>query len=125
MTATILYVEDDEGLLNSLKRRMESKLKLNVISAENGEVALQKLEENKDKIQLILSDVKMPVMDGVDFFKSVQQTPQKNLPFIFLTGHTTLDDIGDLKGFSQIPQLLNKPISSNDLIEALQKALNL
>ena len=61
----ILIVEDNE-----LNRAMLSEIlsdSYKILEAENGQEALDILEQNKDDIQLILLDVMMPVMDGYTF----------------------------------------------------------
>ncbi|MBA4311356.1 MAG: hypothetical protein C0417_01880 [Chlorobiaceae bacterium] len=56
-----------------------------VILAENGEAGIDKLDDAV--LDLIISDVYMPVMDGLKFFKYVRATPRfQNIPFLFVSG---------------------------------------
>lgn len=66
---TILIVEDNEELRRYLFNGLSAQF--NLIEAENGQKALEVLKEND--VDLILSDVMMPVMDGVKLCKSVKQ----------------------------------------------------
>ena len=60
----------------------------NIITAESGESALKELEHNKP--DLILCDVRMPVMNGFDLFEKVRSNPKlKSVPYVFMS---SLDD---------------------------------
>lgn len=83
---TLLIVEDEPPLLKSLKERLEGDY--NIMAAINGEAALKRLEERKP--DLIISDIMMPRMDGIEFCKNVRANDELELlPFIFLTAKTT------------------------------------
>lgn len=85
---TILVVEDEPDVLSYLKDRLERFY--NVYTANNGQEALDVL--SKQYINLILSDMIMPVMDGLDLcqqIKSNEDTAQ--IPFILLTAKTDMD----------------------------------
>lgn len=80
----VLLVEDSE-----LQREIAAEILKDlgfgvVVEAKDGEDALQKLHSGK--IDLILSDWQMPVMDGLELLKQVKATPKyKDIPFIILT----------------------------------------
>ncbi len=69
---TILIVEDDYDS-REITRRMLTQLGATVLLAENGAVGLQQLEKNAP--DLILADLKMPVMDGYQFARLVKGNP--------------------------------------------------
>ena len=75
---TILVVEDNE--LNRLMLCSILNEKYYVLQAENGKIALDILEGNKDKISLILLDIVMPVMDGYTFLSAVKANPDYSSP---------------------------------------------
>ena len=84
----ILLVEDDAVDVMTVKRafkHLEIKNPLEV--AENGEVALEWLNANRDELPcLILLDLNMPRMNGIEFLKNVKQDPQlKMIPVVVLT----------------------------------------
>lgn len=89
----LLIVEDDEEIRNYLNEQLL--LKYDVQLAENGKVAWEKL--NEKEVDLILSDVMMPVIDGVALCKMVKQNIHfSHIPFILLTAKNDITD--QLKG---------------------------
>lgn len=107
----ILVVEDDSFIREALKKVIRA-LNYEVRTAENGQEGLQALKNESD-IDLILSDIMMPILDGIEFRRKQLQDPGlKHIPVIFLTANSSfLDDIDDL----QIYEFLNKPIDLEDL----------
>lgn len=84
----ILLVEDDLTIRQLLSLILEQE-KHSTVKAMNGHEALDVLEKNKNHIDLILSDIIMPDMDGFEFIKVVKANPDlKTIPFIFLSGKT-------------------------------------
>ena len=81
----ILLVDDEEGFLNI----MDGVLRDNgydVVKAQDGKQAREALEG--EKIDLIISDVFMPTLDGVRFHSFVREfTDAKDVPFIFISGY--------------------------------------
>ena len=62
ISTTILFVDDEINNLQLLKRTFHRKY--NILTASNGLEGLKVFEENRDKIALIVSDHKMPIMEG-------------------------------------------------------------
>ncbi|MGS2737946.1 hybrid sensor histidine kinase/response regulator transcription factor [Sinomicrobium sp. M5D2P17] len=83
---SLLLVEDNKELLNFLTRHYSTRYK--VFSARNGKEALLKID--KIKPDLIISDIKMPLMDGVQLCQKLKGDPTNgHIPFILLTAKTT------------------------------------
>ncbi len=83
--ATVLVIEDDFQLLDGIRDILELD-GYAVITAENGSYGLQALRDNPIPPDLILSDIMMPRMDGIQFLKEVRKEPRwLTIPFIFLT----------------------------------------
>ncbi len=80
----ILIVDDEIALQEILGCEFQSK-GLKVFLADNGETALDVLE--REKIDLVLSDVRMPVMDGLQFLVVARHKFGSNLPIYFMTGY--------------------------------------
>lgn len=85
----ILIVEDEIDL-RKLLRRVFEKSGYEVLEAENGKVALDFVMEEEHQFDVILSDVRMPVMDGLNLLLSLR--PKSTVPFIFMTGYSRLLD---------------------------------
>lgn len=89
---TVLLVDDDIRNTFALSAVLENR-GLNVLTASNGEEALLTLEENAQKIELVLMDVMMPVMDGYEAMRRIRaQEEHKNLPVIALTAKALRED---------------------------------
>ena len=83
----ILIVEDDEEILSFIKDQLQEGF--HVLIARNGEEGLQIVRNNE--IDLVISDIMMPVMDGFTMCKEIKADPEhSNVPVVFLTAK---DDI--------------------------------
>jgi CheY-like chemotaxis protein len=110
----ILAVEDEPEYLEMLSEVMKS-LGHSIIIAANGHEALEIVD--KHKIDVIVSDVKMPEMDGIEFHRQLREKPgQRNTPFIFLTG---VDDVTQVKAACEkdCDLLLQKPFPIDKLLQ--------
>jgi len=120
--ATILLVEDDE---NVRQVAMETLIHLGyqVISAENGKIGYNLYNMNSQTIDLLITDVVMPIMGGKELAERVSKHNPK-LPIIFISGYT--DDIISNQGIvaSEI-HLIQKPFDLEELSEMIAKILNL
>lgn len=88
MTPTILIVDDEINIQNSLARRYKLK-GYHIETANNGRDALELLE--KKPFQVVISDIKMPVLDGVELLKKIRiEYPMTRV--IMMTGYVTLDN---------------------------------
>lgn len=87
----VLIVDDDMRNLFALSKVLDDKGMI-VIEAENGKVALEKLEKESD-IDIVLMDIMMPIMDGYETMRQVRLKKEfKNLPIIALTAKAMKDD---------------------------------
>lgn len=87
MKKKILVVDDSATLRASVNYTLKS-AGFETINAVNGADGLEKLTEahkQGDQIGMIISDINMPVMDGITFIKEVKKTPFKFLPILVLT----------------------------------------
>ncbi len=84
MKETILIIEDEEDILTLLSGLLESE-GYDVITACNGREGVEKFEEHGP--DLILTDVKMPIMDGIEVLREVK-TKESDTEVIILTGHS-------------------------------------
>ncbi len=121
MAKKILVVDDSVTMALSLK----STLNLNGFEAEsagNGREALNKLEAGW-KPDLILTDINMPVMGGMDLIRAVRAMPGlKFVPILTLTteSEASKKNEGKLAGATG---WLVKPCSGNDLVGVIKKVL--
>jgi two-component system response regulator GlrR len=86
--ARLLLVDDDPGLLKLLGMRLVSE-GYSVVTAESGPEALRVL--GRDKVDLVVSDLRMDEMDGLQLFSEIQKG-QPGMPVIILTAHGSIPD---------------------------------
>jgi DNA-binding response OmpR family regulator len=117
MGKSIIVIEDEEELRSNICK-MLNLLGINTIEASDGEEGLKKIEENS--IDLIISDIKMPKMDGYDLLSKIKNNNEKNtIPFIFLTSNIEKDQIR--KGMNiGADDYLTKPFSIEDLASSIR-----
>lgn len=117
---TVLVVEDEPRILEIITFLLEEE-QLRVLQAHGGEAALSLLEEVQP--DLIISDVKMPGMDGFTLCKQVRANPTlSHVPFIFLTGK---GDRADVRRGMRLgaDDYLTKPFEPEELLSAVQVRL--
>ncbi len=111
----ILVVDDDPLILESVSIMLELN-NFRVITAKNGERAIEKLLKLESPPDIILSDICMPGMDGYQFFMNVMKNPQwSQIPFIFLTGLSSPKEIRFAKSMG-VDDYITKPFKENDLL---------
>lgn len=81
----LLFVEDEEDLLNIITDTL-TKLQANFLTAPDGEKALALIEANPD-IDLIITDINMPNMNGLELIEKAQEKGIKK-PFVIMSAHT-------------------------------------
>jgi two-component system, response regulator, stage 0 sporulation protein F len=113
----LLYV-DDESLnrdLFSINFRKQYK----VITANSGFDGLNKLKLNHD-ISVVISDMKMPGMNGVEFIRKAKREHQ-NLIFFILTGFDITDEISDAMNENLINKYFRKPFSMKEIDRSIRE----
>ncbi len=92
-----------------------------ITGVENGKVALDYLEDNP--VDLILSDLNMPVMDGLEFLKIVKENPKlKDIPFLILTANSEPESNQEAKTLGAL-DFIAKPSDPDDLHMRIRKYL--
>jgi len=76
---------DDEELVRQLLARILAEAGFIVEQADNGASALQAARRLNGSLDLVITDIDMPVMDGLEFARSLRQTDRR-IPFLFITG---------------------------------------
>lgn len=120
--ATILVVEDDQHLLEGIRDILELD-GYGVQIAQNGVEALSVLRGHDRPPDLIVSDIMMPQMDGVEFFKTVREQPEwLSIPFMFLTAKGERSDY--YKGLRLgVDDYIVKPYDPTDLLVKIEGRL--
>lgn len=90
----LLFVEDEEDLIDIISDTL-NKLNVQYLTASNGEEALRIIEDNPD-ITMIITDINMPVMNGLDMIKELKNK-KITTPIIVMSAHTELEYINKAK----------------------------
>jgi diguanylate cyclase (GGDEF)-like protein len=114
---SVLYVEDEDSAREGLKFMLQSKVRT-LFLAENGKVGLDKYIKYKPNI--VITDIKMPYMDGIDMVKAIKKI-NPHAKIVYISAHTEADIL--LRAIDAgVDQYVPKPISKQPLFFALAKA---
>jgi DNA-binding response OmpR family regulator len=119
--AYILAVDDDVDLLRTLKATLEKEGSYEVEKVNSGEEALLRIRQRRPDLMIL--DVLMPVMDGLEVCRRVRQDDKLyDLPILFLTGQTDTDDI--VQGFDAgADDYIPKPFQTPELLARVRAVL--
>ena len=116
--SNILVVDDDSGPREALRMILKDKYKL--AFAEDGLAALNYLQKNKP--DLILMDLKMPKMNGIETLKEIKKN-DPTIEVLILTGFASLDSALQAIKFGAY-EYITKPFDKNELITLIEKGLS-
>jgi two-component system cell cycle sensor histidine kinase/response regulator CckA len=119
---TILLVEDEEGLRSLNARGLRSR-GYSVIEASNGVEAMEVFEENNDNVDLVVSDVVMPEMDGPSLLKAMRER-NPEVKIIFVSGYAE-DAFEKSLPENQQFAFLPKPFTLSQLVAAVKETMAL
>lgn len=117
--ATILFVDDETNILSALKRLFRP-LGYRIITAESGAAGLLVLEENT--VDLVISDMRMPEMNGAQFLEQVRQK-WPDAVRILLTGYADVGSTIAAINKGEIYRYIAKPWDDNDIVLTVRHAL--
>jgi len=116
--ATILVVDDDQDILKLITMRLNA-AGYQTLAAKNGEEALTQVSQQRP--DLIVSDLRMPAMDGIALLDAVHRL-HPTLPMIILTAHGSIPDAVNATQRGAY-SFLTKPFDSKDLLDLVSSAL--
>lgn len=116
MTSTILLIEDNEAMRCTLAEILGFE-GYTVLQAENGRIGLEKLLKHKP--DLVISDINMPEMNGIELLRAARGNPTvASIPFFILSAHTATSP---MPPDCQPDETLIKPAKSAQLLELISK----
>ena len=115
----LLYVEDDENVLNQTKLILDDFVK-EVIVAKNGEEALEILKDRS--VDIIVADINMPKMNGIEMIKVIKKELNLDIPCIITTAHTDTEYLLDAINL-KVDGYIVKPINIKDLINTIYNVM--
>ncbi len=117
--STILIVDDEKNILSGLKLAFEDE-GYSVLTAENGRIAFDLISKNI--IDLIITDLRMPEMDGYELIRRVSAS-YPTLPIIVLTGHGTIETAVETMRDGAI-DFFTKPVDLEKLLLVVKKSIH-
>ena len=118
MAINILLVDDEIPFLETMTRRL-TKREFITASASSGNEAIRLLEKNDD-VDVVVLDVKMPVMDGLETLKIIRQRFPL-VEVIMLTGHATIESAIEGMKLGAFDYLM-KPCDMEELLSKVREA---
>ena len=115
-----ILIVDDSSMIRFVVSKAAKKAGYGVIEASNGKEGLEKLINND--ISLILSDINMPVMDGIEMVSEIKKTENKYIPIVMLTTEDTLE----LKQKGRelgVKAWMVKPFNEKTFLKAMMKLI--
>jgi len=119
-TMTILYAEDEIGIRENIADSLRYYTK-EVYEANDGQEAYEIYKEKKPDI--ILSDIHMPSVNGLEFVKKVREN-NREVPVVMITAHTDKEYLLEAVEL-HMEKYIVKPIELDDLFETLEKCVNI
>lgn len=118
---TILVV-DDEPMALKLVQSVLEKRGFEVLASISPKQALEIFESRRDDIELLISDVVMPEMDGASLATLVVGR-NPDLPVLFMSGFVTAQEVDQAANIAQFA-FIRKPFRPATLVQAVQKMLS-
>lgn len=116
---TLLFVDDEPGILSAL-RRLFRPHGYRIFIAEGGAAGLEVLA--KEQIDLVISDMRMPEMDGATFLKEVRGR-WPNVMRILLTGYADITSTVAAINQGEIYRYISKPWDDNEIVSIVAEAI--
>jgi len=117
--ATLLLVDDEPAILSALRRLFRPE-GYRVLLAEGGAAALAMIQD--EAVDLVISDMRMPVMDGAQFLERLRAV-QPDAVRILLTGYADIASTIAAINAGQIHRYIAKPWNDNDIVLVVREAL--
>ncbi|MFC1704686.1 response regulator [Candidatus Omnitrophota bacterium] len=123
MSKKILVIDDDPNVVKMLKSRLEAS-NYRVATASNGNEGLEQV--SKERPDLILCDIVMPIMDGYTFLNELraremkESQPLQSIPVFVLTAKEKMQDLFAMEG---IKEYIVKPFKAEELLEKIKNVL--
>lgn len=116
-----IIIAEDSSVIQNLTRKILSIQNYEIISVKNGRDVLKKLDE--DRCDLILLDINMPIMDGIECAKQIRSHSKdsiKNIPIIAISGNAKNYTVEDFKSMG-INDYLPKPLDYDQMVDMVSQ----
>ena len=118
----LLLVEDDLTSRRLIRALLPKEMKVNISEAEDGQVALRMMEKPPYP-DIIVCDVLMPNMDGLEFLARIRDLPRfSNTPVVMISANAFKDNVAKAASL-KVTKFLRKPLERKELNDAIEAAL--
>lgn len=117
----ILYVEDDVVVRNELEQLLSGFFS-KVFTAGDGREGLEIFQENKDDIDIILTDINMPLLNGIEMVKYIRDEAA-NIPVFITTAHSDSEFLSESIKL-KVQDYIVKPVDIRDLLKKMNELAN-
>ena len=117
---TILYVDDDQFNITLFEFNFKSEF--DILNATSGTEALELINTHKN-IDAVVSDVRMPEMDGIELITKIKNV-RKEIPCFLLTGYGGAQEVIDAIDQQLIVGYFSKPFDKDNIITTLKSTIN-
>jgi CheY-like chemotaxis protein len=117
--AQALLIVDDEPLMTDLFRQFMTKRGYRVLTASSGPEALAVVQTAQGEVNLVITDMTMPGMDGLEMARRLREL-RPDLPVLIATGH----DNSETPLPSNVVGIIQKPYQNRVLAERIQQILD-
>lgn len=119
----IFIVEDDSFVMDIYRTKLTQE-GFDVMTAANGVDAMKKLKEEKDLPDLIMLDIVMPYMDGLEVLKNVRSDDRtKNIPVILLTNLSQKEEVDKGLSLGANDYLIKSHFTPSEVMEKINQYL--
>ncbi len=120
--SSVLVIDDEKDIRDLLRYQLRSSFE--VTGTDDGYEAIKLIKEGS--FDLVMLDLQMPKMNGVDFLKEIKNLPPEKQPtVIVITGKSTIDNLIPKDLESLVSKTLFKPFCYDDLLSTIDKVVNL
>ncbi len=119
MNDKILFVDDDPNILSAFQRQLRKQFQL--VTASSGKEGLE-LIQKEGAFSVVVADMRMPEMDGIEFLKAVQKESPNSIR-LMLTGNADQQTAIDAVNEGEVFRFLTKPCPTDLLVKTLNAAL--
>lgn len=121
-TKKVLIVEDEKAVLNALFGKF-GKLGFKVLEAKNGKEGLETM--SKEKPDIILVDIKMPVMNGIEMIKNFKNNEKfEGIPFVVLTNDSTAETMAEVMSVGGTQYFVKSDTPIEAIVDKVKLMLN-
>ena len=117
-----ILVIDDEQLVTDSIRRLLKKQGYDVTIAQNGADALEKVKVKEAGFDLIIADIRMPEMDGIEIIKRIREIVKKPVPEILITGFASEESFKEAQEL-KVADYIYKPFDVHEFMQVVRKNL--